>query len=809
MKTKSLLSSIMLPLWVLSSFGAGPSRTLDLGESLTAETTQSIRQLTGLDVSFAGKLSGSAHGNLMLLLDQPVPWTRADAEGDVSAVEASVMEYDPSTGKVVDAFAVLTPAGEEQSEALALDDLVYNRATGIYFGLDTENQRLYAFEYGPDEPVTIMVERTRMVEVVVPPEPLLSDEEATQDADAESESAEESAVETATAQDVDAESTSAAADETAVPAEEEATVAEAPAEQASEPDTAEPTAEDEQKEEEESTDEAESTDPAPALTEGLAEDPGVAPLEVPAILEEVEEPIVVQTKWVEETYEEPEVVMKRHKFGNALQSYDLSELGMERFVDLSFDPTIDMLLLLGESEDGNWVVAQIRAEAGQVLTRGEAVALHVNNTPNTVFVDPVSKHWVVLTDQSADLHTREGRLLRSIPHTLSVKDVCEIVQTDELGVSEPIHFAATASALGLLNWQRPNEAKVHHVPGEFATIAEALDVATNEDWILLSPGIYTESLNVTGKAVQMVSYFQFSRDLYFTEHTRIQPQGEVGLMLSGDEGSQLYVAGLHFTGAQTAIQSAGQLSVEHCEITGNGVGLQFTGGMATIADCEITGNSEDGVRYVEATATLLERCNVSENGGHGIAVHITPYDGVLYRTVIRRNTLRSNGGSGLYFKDEPIMTQREFRIENNFIIENTVAGVEVDLKQPDPKNLIPTGPRTRSSVYLVNNTIVGNPVGVLRGGNYRMINNIVAHSPVAGIQNLLYNSVIIRNLFWENKASAVDSNYVASNNREEDPLFVGEDYILSVRSPAKGAGIPGNLWNDTSDRSGADIGASR
>ncbi len=40
------------------------------------------------------------------------------------------------------------------------------------------------------------------------------------------------------------------------------------------------------------------------------------------------------------------------------------------------------------------------------------------------------------------------------------------------------------------------------------------------------------------------------------------------------------------------------------------------------------------------------------------------------------------------------------------------------------------------------------------------------------------------------------------------PIFA-DDYILSVRSPAKRAGIPGNLWNDNSDRSGADIGASR
>lgn len=90
-----------------------------------------------------------------------------------------------------------------------------------------------------------------------------------------------------------------------------------------------------------------------------------------------------------------------------------------------------------------------------------------------------------------------------------------------------------------------------------------------------------------------------------------------------------------------------------------------------------------------------------------------------------------------------------------------------------------------------------------------MVNNIVSGCSIAGVSGLRYHSLLIRNLFWENEEHSQNSNFNVRNNKEEDPVFVGDDYILSVRSPAKKAGIPGNLWNDTSDRSGADIGASR
>ncbi len=793
MKMKKLLTSLFLGLWIFSSFGAGPSKQIILHDSFGGEPSNSVREVIGMDVKFSGKMASAAQGNLMLLLDEPVLWTFVDAEGASQSIEASIFECNPRDGAVVGAYplAPVKTEGDEEPEAMfGLDDLVFDAVNGVYYGINSEKKVLYAFEYGPDQPVTVMVEKTRMVEVVIPPDSLLAEVEKSASVEPETASVQEEAT-TEAAAEVEPETESAAELEAVVT---ETVPSEAPAVET----------------EEEAAAEAADTTAASEIPQPEAEKTiNVKPVEVEAILEEVEEVIVPKTKWVEETYEEPTTVMESHKFGSAVAAYDLSDLALETIGDLFFDDVDQALVMLGKDKDANWMLVSLQPNGVKMAPVGDPIHFDVNGNVESMFVDSLTHHWMVITADAVEMHARDGRLLRTIKEQVNFSDVCSVITQDADGKTLRTPWVATASSYGPLEWTRSGEEKVHHVPGEFATIQSAIDVAKKDDWILLSPGQYAENLTMKGKTVNLVSYFQFSEDLYFQQHTLIAPESGVALSVSGPEGTSVYVSGVRMTGAETAVISSGNLTVENSEIIGNGTGILFSGGTAMIADCEISGNSSDGILYRDATASLIERCNLSENGGHGISVTITPYDGVLYRTVIRRNSIRANQGSGIYFLDRPIMTQREFRIENNFVLENAVAGIEVYLEQPDPKNLIPTGPRTRSAVYLVNNTIVGNPVGVLRGGNYRMVNNIVAQSKQAGVKDLLYNSMIIRNLFWQNEANVITSNFNASNNREEDPLFVGSDFILSVRSPAKKAGIPGNLWNDTSDRSGADIGASR
>lgn len=881
MKTKSVPASLFLIFWTISSLFAGPSKTLLLQDSISIQNRTLISTPVGADIRFTGKMTYTSGGNLLLLAEEAIEWTGdADENGDASPTLANLFECSLN-GTVVTAYHTMDTAGDV---TVSLNDIVFDETDGVYYGLDRENQTLYAYEFAPDEEKTIVVEKTRMIEVIVEPEPpvveevvqpvvespeenvvedpegteelVITDDGMTSDEAIESEETTqpEEAAEPNT--DVAVETTEAEISENI-----DAAVEENPGEnmEISEPEQepvevvveeiVEETSEAVSETVEESTKDAvEGTTEEVAITENseemapeevaekteataeenteaaveeiLEETTGEAVVEEPAeetpeeVVEEavVVEPPAPQTKWVEETYEEEELLIVRHKFGAALQQYDLASLKLSSIADLHYDKETNAIVLLGEAEEGSKVVVSVQTSDDGSVIASDLINTDSSDPGDVIFIDKITKHWVTGGSEGLSVYARDGRLLRKTQSGMgdTFSDICNVPVLDESGeVVSSQWMVLHHGQVGILSWERPGEENIHHVPGEFVTIQAAVDAAKTDDWVILSPGIFKEKVFVTGKSINLISYYQTTEDLYFIENTVIQPEGDAAITLEGAPDTSLYVSGLHLTGAAAGIHSSGNITLENLEIVNNENGAVFAGGTAVISDCDILDNRGDGVAYHSATATLLEKCNITGNTGHGINIVITPYDGKLYRTVIRRNDITENGGSGIHFEDAPITTQREFRVENNFIIGNKIAGVEVYLPQKDPKNLIPTGPRTKNSVFLVNNTIARNPVGVLRGGNYRMVNNIVAESSVVGIQNLMYHSLIIRNLFWENEEISIDSNYVERNNREEDPMFVGDDHILSVRSPAKRNGIPGNLWNDTSDRSGADIGASR
>ena len=861
MKMKTVSASLFSIFWIVSSLFAGPSKELLLTDTINIQSRFLINELFVSDIQFAGKMSYTRDGNVLLLTQGPVEWATSSEDDTAATAEVNLFECDPVSGSIVAAYLAKTVDGEE---AASLGDIVFDETRGLYYGLDRDTQTLYAYEYAPDEEKPIMVEKTRMVEVVVEPEPQIEEPtspeaEASEPAvvDAEivnpqitdavttEEPAEEVAEEPVESEPVESEpvvetETEAAeteaevvetAEETVEPdvvteenevviVEPEPTEGALPVEEeAVEPESTQGTEEAVASEEEVTTEPVdENIEPVteetkPEATEEAVDEESPEPAAEEVVEEAIpEEPPAPVTKWVEETYEEEAIEIVKHKFGNALREYDLTSLELESIADLQYDRETSAIIILGKTVDGDNVIVSVQPSADGSIVTSDLIKTGSTDAGEVIFIDKVTKHWVIGVADGLAVHARDGRLLRKTQTGMSdiFSDICNVPVLNEEGVVSGSQWMVFHyGQIGVLKWDRPGEDRIHHVPGEFVTVQAAVDAARNGDWVMLSPGVYDGKVTVTGKSINLISYYQTTEDLYFVENTVIQSPNDAAVVLEAAPNTSLYLSGLHLTGSAVGLQSSGNITVENVEILENRTGALFTGGTAVISDCDILDNQGDGVIYRSATATLLERCNISGNAGNGVNVVITPYDGELYRTVIRRNEITENGGSGIRFEDAPITTQREFRIENNFIIGNQVAGVEVYLPQKDPKNPIPTGPRTKTSVFLVNNTIVKNPVGVLRGGNYRMVNNIVAESSVAAVQELMYHSVIIRNLFWENKENAVDSNYTESNNREEDPVFVGNDYILSVRSPAKRAGIPGNLWNDTSDRSGADIGASR
>ena len=62
---------------------------------------------------------------------------------------------------------------------------------------------------------------------------------------------------------------------------------------------------------------------------------------------------------------------------------------------------------------------------------------------------------------------------------------------------------------------------------------------------------------------------------------------------------------------------------------GNDLGIRMSGGTAMIQKTLVARNKGDGIRYTDATASMIESSRIIENGGNGIGIDITPYEKVF------------------------------------------------------------------------------------------------------------------------------------------------------------------------------------
>ncbi len=102
-------------------------------------------------------------------------------------------------------------------------------------------------------------------------------------------------------------------------------------------------------------------------------------------------------------------------------------------------------------------------------------------------------------------------------------------------------------------------------------------------------------------------------------------------------------------------------------------------------------------------------------------------------------------------------------------------------------------------VFLINNTFLGNDVGIAAGNSFVVLNNIITghnvgatHVDGSGNQR----SIIDHTLFWDN---GVDFDDVPSENQGNDILFnnsqLDANFELGTVSPAIDAGTARYDWN--------------
>ncbi len=206
----------------------------------------------------------------------------------------------------------------------------------------------------------------------------------------------------------------------------------------------------------------------------------------------------------------------------------------------------------------------------------------------------------------------------------------------------------------------------------FATIQHGIDSASNDDTVLVHPGVYKENINFLGKNIMVGSLFVTTGDEDYILQTVIDgnrnastvtfANGEAATAsLSGFTITNGYAHGTPWpksSGGGVVCTNYSNPTLTHLKVTGNesveeGGGLYFAHCIPTIKDVAITnnrtGSGGGGIRYSYGGVSLenvLVAQNSSLSGGAGI--HFYHAEGTVRNALVADNTGEDKGG-GLLF----------------------------------------------------------------------------------------------------------------------------------------------------------------
>ncbi|NQT33776.1 T9SS type A sorting domain-containing protein [bacterium] len=221
------------------------------------------------------------------------------------------------------------------------------------------------------------------------------------------------------------------------------------------------------------------------------------------------------------------------------------------------------------------------------------------------------------------------------------------------------------TAILLITLPYPTIARTIHVPGDYDTIQRAVDMARDNDRVLIHPGRYYENIRIVDKSIEVGSLYLTTEDEAYIDSTIIDGDqvGTVITILNAvDEEAAL--VGLTITNGYSDGYAGGILLdnssplITKCVIKGNRA-FRSGGGMVCrnesypiITYCIIDDNETNigggGGIYCEASGPILRYCIISRNhsdveGGGGIHNH----NGMstLINCTISGNFADGSGGS--------------------------------------------------------------------------------------------------------------------------------------------------------------------
>lgn len=311
-----------------------------------------------------------------------------------------------------------------------------------------------------------------------------------------------------------------------------------------------------------------------------------------------------------------------------------------------------------------------------------------------------------------------------------------------------------------------------HVPGDAATIQAAVDLANDGDVVIVAPGIYSESIDISGKTITLASHYYLTADPADITETIIDGDGaEFVVRFDSSVGPASTIMGFNLRNGVDGVIAFAPVNILHNRVTGTFDGLEFktsSGGLARGNILEL--NDDDGIDLNRDTHLVIEQNIIRDNNGDGIEMRLNDYSGPTLEVTIRDNIIINNEDDGIQLIDYDGYTPRIIRIERNIIAGNLLAGVGI-MGGGDTHETF-EGASALETIFVTNNIFDGNDHGLTGGDNLTARNNIFINQANIAIKNTDGNSSVSYNLFWGNgtdiEASNVDLGTTLFANPELD-----------------------------------------
>lgn len=324
-----------------------------------------------------------------------------------------------------------------------------------------------------------------------------------------------------------------------------------------------------------------------------------------------------------------------------------------------------------------------------------------------------------------------------------------------------------------------NTKVVIHVPGDYITIQNAINSASNGDTILVATGTYFENLNLKGKNVILTSNYIYSNDFNDILNTVIDggspqhPDTASVILIVNGEDSTTAVNGFTLQNGKGTVWED-----EH------GPGNFYTEGGAfliqasspTISNNLIINNeaiNEEGsitsagggaIRSGDGNPTIINNVIIHNEGLYGGGIVLNYSGAKIYNNIIAFNSGGQDfGGGGLWILGSPVA---DIEIINNHILGNY-------------SYLTGGGIRFWSTQATVKNCIIWN-------------NRSMYSSPqIQGNADVTY--------------SVVEGGYNGEGNLDVYPQFTEAQLYLNNNSPCIDAGNEQDVYNDIEDDSNPEF----